>query len=201
MASPSVARRSSWPRQPLSAQDAGSGRAAFVSFRPIVDETALKRAWQARCRTCSSESRTHWPAPKPRRSAPASRCAVIGADQVLALGDELFDKPGDLAAARGQLERLRGRTHRLLSAVVLAQEGRWSGPMSAKPPDHAPFQPAFLDRYLAMPAPVCRMSAPTRSRGSASSCSSASRATTSPSSGCRWCHCWPNSGRAECRRP
>ena len=46
---------------------------------------------------------------------------VIGADQVLALGGEIFDKPGDLAAARAQLERLRGKTHRLISAVALAE--------------------------------------------------------------------------------
>src|SRR5262245_40893779 len=53
---------------------------------------------------------------------------VIGADQVLAFGDDLLGKPADIAGARAQLERLRGRTHRLLSAVVLAQGGRvvWS---------------------------------------------------------------------------
>ena len=36
---------------------------------------------------------------------------MIGADQVLALGEELFDKPADVAAARAQLLRLRGKTH------------------------------------------------------------------------------------------
>jgi nucleoside triphosphate pyrophosphatase len=47
---------------------------------------------------------------------------VLGADQTLALGDRLFAKPADLAAARDQLERLRGRTHELHSAVVLARD-------------------------------------------------------------------------------
>jgi septum formation protein len=48
---------------------------------------------------------------------------VLGADQTLALGDRLFTKPADLAAARDQLKSLRGRTHELHSAVVLARDG------------------------------------------------------------------------------
>jgi septum formation protein len=48
---------------------------------------------------------------------------VLGADQTLALGDRLFSKPADLAAARAQLESLRGRTHELHSAIVLARDG------------------------------------------------------------------------------
>jgi septum formation protein len=48
---------------------------------------------------------------------------VLGADQTLALGDRLFAKPADLAAARDQLRSLRGRTHELHSAVVVARDG------------------------------------------------------------------------------
>jgi septum formation protein len=48
---------------------------------------------------------------------------VLGADQTLALGDRLFSKPADLAAARAQLKSLRGRTHELHSAIVLARDG------------------------------------------------------------------------------
>jgi septum formation protein len=48
---------------------------------------------------------------------------VLGADQTLALGDRLFAKPPDRAAARDQLRSLRGRTHELHSAVVLARDG------------------------------------------------------------------------------
>jgi septum formation protein len=48
---------------------------------------------------------------------------VLGADQTLALGDRLFVKPADLAAARDQLRSLRGRTHELHSAVVVARDG------------------------------------------------------------------------------
>jgi septum formation protein len=48
---------------------------------------------------------------------------VLGADQTLALGDRLFSKPADLAVARAQLKSLRGRTHELHSAIVLARDG------------------------------------------------------------------------------
>jgi septum formation protein len=48
---------------------------------------------------------------------------VLGADQTLALGDRLFAKPADFAAARDQLKSLRGRTHELHSALVLACGG------------------------------------------------------------------------------
>ena len=48
---------------------------------------------------------------------------VLGADQVLALGPELFSKPASVAAAREHLERLSGRTHALHSAVCLVRDG------------------------------------------------------------------------------
>lgn len=48
---------------------------------------------------------------------------VIGADQVLALGDRIYSKADSLAAAREVLSGLRGRTHDLVSAVALARDG------------------------------------------------------------------------------
>jgi septum formation protein len=48
---------------------------------------------------------------------------VLGADQMLALGDEAFDKPQDRAEARAQLQRLSGATHELYSALVIARDG------------------------------------------------------------------------------
>ena len=47
---------------------------------------------------------------------------VIGADQILECDGVLFDKPVNLAAARGTLEALRGRTHTLISATVIARD-------------------------------------------------------------------------------
>jgi septum formation protein len=42
---------------------------------------------------------------------------IIGADQVLALDDDVMGKPGSVEAAVEQLTRLSGRTHRLHTAV------------------------------------------------------------------------------------
>ncbi|MFG1462743.1 Maf family protein [Xanthobacter sp. DSM 24535] len=47
---------------------------------------------------------------------------VIGADQTLALGGEVFHKPRDRASARAQLSCLAGRTHALHSALVVVQD-------------------------------------------------------------------------------
>lgn len=44
---------------------------------------------------------------------------VLGADQVMALGARRFSKPPDRAAARAQLQALRGQTHVLHSGVAL----------------------------------------------------------------------------------
>lgn len=45
---------------------------------------------------------------------------VVGADQVLALGDTLFHKPMDLESAGAQIARLAGRTHHLHAAFAVA---------------------------------------------------------------------------------
>jgi len=48
---------------------------------------------------------------------------VVGADQTLALGDRLFNKPAGRDQAKQQLLALAGRTHALHSAVVVARDG------------------------------------------------------------------------------
>ena len=49
---------------------------------------------------------------------------VLGADTEVVLGDEVFGKPADAAAAEAMLRRLAGRTHRVLSAVSLVTADR-----------------------------------------------------------------------------
>jgi septum formation protein len=49
---------------------------------------------------------------------------VIGADQTLALGMRLFNKPAGRAQALAQLRDLAGRSHELNSAVAVARDGR-----------------------------------------------------------------------------
>jgi septum formation protein len=49
---------------------------------------------------------------------------VIGADQTLALGARLFNKPAGRAQAMTQLRDLAGNSHELNSAVAVAHDGR-----------------------------------------------------------------------------
>lgn len=48
---------------------------------------------------------------------------VIGSDQVLEFGGAVWGKPDDPDAAKAQLQALRGKTHKLISAVVLYDRG------------------------------------------------------------------------------
>ena len=53
---------------------------------------------------------------------------IIGADQILEMDGEIFDKPADLTAASARLLKLSGRTHQLHAAVVLVKDRQllWS---------------------------------------------------------------------------
>jgi septum formation protein len=74
---------------------------------------------------------------------------VLGADQTLALGEQLFTKPFDLAAARDQLKALRGKTHILHAALAVARDGEivFEYRDEARLTMRA-FSDGFLDRYL-----------------------------------------------------
>ena len=78
---------------------------------------------------------------------------VLGADQTLGLGNERFVKPESVAEAAEHLRRLRGRTHDLHAALVLARDGEvlWRHVSVAHMRMRA-FTDAFLERYLAVVA-------------------------------------------------
>ncbi len=80
----------------------------------------------------------------------APQAFVIGADQVLALGDRIFQKPEDMAAARRQLLDLSGKTHELHTAVAIAKEGEaiWAETTVASLTMRK-LSPEFIGRYLA----------------------------------------------------
>ena len=75
---------------------------------------------------------------------------VVGGDSTLACNGRLFHKPATLEAARKQLLSLRGQTHELFSAVVVAKGGArlWHANERARL-TMRPFNEAFLDAYLA----------------------------------------------------
>lgn len=74
---------------------------------------------------------------------------VLGCDQVLDFGGRVWGKPETPDAARTQLRMLRGKTHRLLSAVVLydAQQPVWRHIGEARL-TMRDFSDTFLDEYL-----------------------------------------------------
>jgi septum formation protein len=74
---------------------------------------------------------------------------IIGADQVLALGDKLLSKAPSIDAAREALRQLRGRTHELHSAVALAEGGKvtWEHVATARLTMRE-FSDEFLEDYL-----------------------------------------------------
>jgi septum formation protein len=79
---------------------------------------------------------------------------VIGSDQTLDLDGALFDKVESVEAARAQLLRLRGKVHKLHSAVVVARDGQpiWRVIESPKLSVRN-FSDAWLDGYLERNAP------------------------------------------------
>ncbi len=80
---------------------------------------------------------------------------VLGCDQTLSLGDELFHKPKDMEEARRHLLRLSGKTHHLNSAAVLARNGEtlWRH-VGVASMTMRTLDPAFVGRHLARVGPV-----------------------------------------------
>lgn len=129
--------------------------AAGVGFEVVpstVDEPALRRSLEAGGATPTPNEVAMALAEAKAREISSGHpdALVIGCDQVLALGERILEKPPDMAAARRQLEDLRGRKHALISAVVLARAGEihWRHAEAATMAVRA-FGGAFLDAYLA----------------------------------------------------
>lgn len=119
----------------------------FTATAPVVDEAALVAAnprWMPRETALKlAEAK----AIDVSRRDPGAH--VIGADQVLALGNKIFGKPRDRVHCRAQLKELRGQTHVLISAVVLAKDGKtiWTHTDEAQL-IMRDFSDEFLEDYL-----------------------------------------------------
>jgi len=84
-----------------------------------------------------------------RVAAKNPEALVLGADQVLVCEGKMFDKPNSIDAARVQLQTLRGKTHELLSAAVIVEDGApvWRHIGRAQLMMR-PFSDEFLENYL-----------------------------------------------------
>lgn len=94
-------------------------RVPFVCERPGVDEDVVKRTLGEPLAIVRELARAKARAVAARHPG----ALVIGGDQGAEVDGALLDKPGDAARATAQLQRLRGREHRLLTAVAIAHAG------------------------------------------------------------------------------
>jgi septum formation protein len=127
-------------------------RQAGLSFRiepAAIDEDAVKRRAQeggssaADCALALAEAKAS------TVSERHDGALVIGADQILIAGDEWFDKPPDIAAARKQLETLRGRTHELVTAAAIVRDGQLIWQATSTPRlTMREFSDAFVSEYV-----------------------------------------------------
>ena len=84
--------------------------AEFNLANPNIDENSNVLPLEERARLLALE--------KARRCRRAGSL-VIGSDTIVGLGDESLGKPNDATEARDMLERLSGRTHRVITGVGL----------------------------------------------------------------------------------
>ncbi|MFH1805716.1 MAG: nucleoside triphosphate pyrophosphatase [Pseudomonadota bacterium] len=79
---------------------------------------------------------------------------VIAADQMLECNGVWFDKPVDADHCRAQLQALRGKTHKLVSAAVVFKEGsRIWGKIDSADLTMRNFSDEWLDWYLQQAGP------------------------------------------------
>lgn len=78
------------------------------------------------------------------------QATIVGADQMLELGEIELHQAPNIEAARSALQRMRGRSHSLHSGVALAQQGQvvWSHVQSANLYVRD-FSDQWLDNYMA----------------------------------------------------
>lgn len=121
-----------------------------VEIRPArIDEAAVKDALLAEGAPARDIADALAELKALRVSGQATGRLVLGADQVLVADGRLYDKPCDRAEAGAHLRSLRGRTHQLLSAAVIARDGAplWRHVGTARLVMR-PFSDAFLEDYL-----------------------------------------------------
>ncbi|MFL5334958.1 MAG: Maf family protein [Geminicoccaceae bacterium] len=128
---------------------------AFTAVPALVDEAAMRDALRAEG-VPAEEAAVALAELKGRHVAARApiEAVVLGADQLLEIEGEWLVKPLDLDAAAAQLRRLRGRRHRLVSAVVAFRGGSrvWHHASTAVL-DLRAFSDGFLADYLAVAGP------------------------------------------------
>lgn len=124
----------------------------FVTAAPQCDEQALQaRGWPVEVLVTELARR--------KAQSVADRfpdALVIGSDQAAELDGRILGKPGTRAAARAQLRQLRGREHRLLTAICVLQTsaGRLAEDLDVHRLRLRDLTDAQIERYVAADNPV-----------------------------------------------
>ncbi|PYF11875.1 septum formation protein [Rhodobacter viridis] len=122
-----------------------------VTIAPArVDEEAIRQALEQEGAKPRDVADQLAEAKAMKQSARHPGALVLGADQVLELQGEIFAKPESPDQAIAHLQSLSGRTHRLLSALVVVQDGRplWRHVAEVRLTMH-PLSDAFIAEYVA----------------------------------------------------
>ena len=146
------------PSQPLILASGSAIRAQILSDAGLtyeviskpVDEAAIKESMLAE----GSRLRDIADALAEAKALRVSRTEpgfVIGADQIMVMDETLFDKPPTIEAARKRLKEMRGKTHKLMGAVVVCENGQavWRH-LSVTKLTVREFSDAFLEQYIEM---------------------------------------------------
>lgn len=131
---------------------AGAG-IAFDTVSPGVDEDAVKAGLLAEGAS-ARDIADALAELKALRVSGARPGFIIGADQTLEFEGGLYDKVATVDAARERLRLLRGQTHKLHAAVVVATDGAaiWRDLITVSLTMRN-FSDAFLEDYLATEGP------------------------------------------------
>jgi MAF protein len=85
------------------------------------------------------------------RHLPPSDQIIIAADTMVVLDNETLGKPADAEQARATLRRLRGREHKVYTAVIFIdlRDGRQLEELAESPVRMRPYSDAEIEAYLA----------------------------------------------------
>ena len=116
----------------------------------VVEQRApAESAEQYVCRVAADKAR----AGLARVLADDPQARVLGSDTEVVLDGEVFGKPADAAGARAMLARLAGRTHQVMTAVVVGADGLDSELVISEV-TFAPIAAADIAAYVATGEPL-----------------------------------------------
>lgn len=122
----------------------------FATAPAYVDEESIKQSLRQEKADALAAAEMLAELKAVKVSTARPEALVIGADTILDFKGTWFDKPADLDHAKAHLMTLRGQSHHLATAVVIALEGKriWHA-RDLSELTMRDFSDAFIDQYIA----------------------------------------------------